>query len=103
MLGPDMAEAFRLREPAKALSSLHHDELLQLLKELRVIDHQGALLIKAYLDRRSPGWRDRRSDHAARDGSRQPRASHGRMTTEEAYEVLGLGANAQETEIRAAH
>jgi DnaJ-class molecular chaperone len=25
------------------------------------------------------------------------------MTTEEAYEVLGLGANAQETEIRAAH
>jgi hypothetical protein len=87
----------------RPLSSLHHDELLQLLKELRVTDHQGALLIEAYLDRRSPGWRDRRSDHAARDGSRQPRASHGRMTTEEAYEVLGLEANAQETEIRAAH
>jgi DnaJ-domain-containing protein 1 len=87
----------------RALSSLHHDELLQLLKELRVTDHQGALLIEAYLDRRSPGWRDRQSDRAARGGSRQPGVLHGRMTTEEAYEVLGLEANARETEIRAAH
>jgi hypothetical protein len=87
----------------KALSSLGVDELLQLLKELRAIDHQGALLVEAYLDRRSPGWRDRRSDDAAREGSRPPRASRGRMTTEEAFEVLGLEANAREAEIRAAH
>jgi len=87
----------------RALSSLNHEELLQLLKELRATDYQGALLIEAYIDRRSPGWRDRRSDDAARDGSRQPRASHGRMTTEEAYEALGLEVNAKEAEIRAAH
>ena len=84
------------RFAGKALSSLDHHQLLQLLKELRATDHQGSLLIEAYLDQRSPDWRDRRSDDAARDGSRQPRASNGRMTTEEAYEVLGLQSNAKE-------
>jgi hypothetical protein len=83
----------------KALSSLRHNELLQLLQELRAADQQGALLIQAYLDRRSPGWGDRR----ARGGRRQSRGSHGRMTTEEAYAVLGLQANAREKEIRVAH
>jgi DnaJ domain len=87
----------------KALSSLCYDDLLQLLEELRATDHQGALLIEAYLDRRSPGWRVQGSDDAARHKPKQPRASHGRMTIEEAYEVLGLEANARETEIRAAH
>ena len=91
------------RFAGKTLSSLDHHQLLQLLKELRATDHQGSLLIEAYLDQRSPGWRDRRSDDAARDGSRQPRASNGRMTTEEAYEVLGLQSNAKEPEIRFAH
>jgi hypothetical protein len=87
----------------KVLSSLRVDELLQLLKELRATDQQGALLVEAYLDRRSPGWHDRRSDDAARQGSRPPRARRGSMTTEEAFEALGLEVNAKEAEIRAAH
>ena len=96
-------ECLKGRFGGRALSSLRRDELLELLKELRATDHQGALLIEAYLDRRSPGWRDRRSDDAARERPRQPRASRGRMTIEEAYEVLGLKATAKEKEIRAAH
>jgi hypothetical protein len=87
----------------RTLSSLSHDQLLQLLEELRAIDLQGALLIEAYLDRRSQDWRDRRSDDAARDEPRQPRGPRGRMTASEAYDVLGLEAGAREEEIRAAH
>jgi DnaJ domain len=87
----------------RTLSSLSQAELLQLLKELRDRDSQGALLIEAYLDRRSHGWRDRRSDDAARDEPRQPRGSGGRMTTKEAYDVLDLETGAREKEIRDAH
>ena len=55
----------------RALSSLNHEELLQLLKELRATDYQGALLIEAYIDRRSPGWRDRRAPNPVH-GARSP-------------------------------
>jgi len=87
----------------RALSSLSHDELLQLLEELRATDPQGALLIEAYLDRRSHGWRNRRSDDAARGEPRQPRGPRGRMTSKEAYDVLGLEPGAKGEAIRAAH
>ena len=87
----------------RALSSLSPDELLQLLEELRTTDPQGALLIEAYLDRRSHGWRNRRSDDAARGGPRQPRGPRGRMTSKEAYDVLGLEPGAKGEAIRAAH
>jgi len=87
----------------RALSSLSHDELLQLLEGLRATDPQGALLIEAYLDRRSHRWRDRRSDDAARGEPRQPRGPHGRMTSKEAYDVLGLEPGAKVEAIRAAH
>lgn len=87
----------------RALSSLSPDELLQLLEELRTTDPQGALLIEAYLDRRSHGWRNRRSDDAARGEPRQPRGPRGRMTSKEAYDVLGLEPGAKGEAIRAAH
>jgi hypothetical protein len=87
----------------RALSSLSHNKLLQLLKELRVADPQGALLIEAYLDRRSHGWRARGSDDAARDEPGQPRDPRSRMTSNEAYEVLGLETSSREEAIRAAH
>ena len=84
----------------KALSSLSQDELLQLLNELRNSDPKGALLVEACLDRRSQDWRGRRSGGEAREEPRQPR---GRMTSKEAYDVLGLEEGAREEEIRAAH
>ena len=84
----------------KALSSLSQDELLQLLNELRNSDPKGALLVEACLDRRSQDWRGWRSGGEAREEPTQPR---GRMTSEEAYDVLGLEEGAREEEIRAAH
>ena len=91
------------RFAGKALSSLSHHELLQLLQELRATDAKGALLMEAYLDRRSQGRRDRRSGHADREEPRQPRGPHGGMTSNDAYDVLGLKTGATEAEIRAAH
>jgi len=86
----------------KALSSLSQEELLQLLIELRDSDPQGALLVEAYLDRRSQHWRSRRSEGDARE-RRHPRGPRGRMTSKEAYDVLGLEEGAREEDIRAAH
>lgn len=91
------------RFAGKALSSLSHHERRQLLEELRATDAKGALLMEAYLDRRSRGWRDRRSGHADREEPSQPRDPRGGMTTVDAYDVLGLKTGATEAEIRAAH
>lgn len=93
----------RGRFAGRALSSLSYNELLQLLEELRATDPQGALLIEAYLDRCSHRWRDRRSGDAARGEPRQPRGPRGRMTSKEAYDVLGLEPGAKGEAIRAAH
>ena len=86
----------------RTLSSLSDEDVLVLLEELRGSDEQGTVLIEAYLDRRAQGWREGPED-AARDRPRQPQGARGRMTREEAYEVLGLAKGANEDEIRAAH
>jgi DnaJ-domain-containing protein 1 len=52
---------------------------------------------------RAPDWRDFRSDPSDREEPRQSRGRHGGMTTNDAYEVLGLKPGANEAEIRAAH
>ena len=49
----------RGRFAGRELSSLSESELLQLLGELRSTDSQGTVLMEAYLDRRSRGWRGR--------------------------------------------
>jgi DnaJ-class molecular chaperone len=56
----------------------------------------------AYLDRREPGWRE----HAQTDST--ARAEHtfrasGKMTEEEAYQILGLQPGASAEEIGRAH
>jgi hypothetical protein len=57
-----------------------------------------------FLSRSMLAWlRDRRSDDAATDEPRQSRGPRDRMTTKEAYDVLGLEADTREDEIRAAH
>ncbi len=63
-------------------------------------DPQSLALIEAYLDRRDPDWRGAGQGGAGRGGGA---ASSGRMTVEEAYEVLGLQAGAGPEEIRRAH
>ena len=86
------------RFAGRQLSSLIESELLQLLDELRSTDSQGAVLMEAYLDRRSRGWRDPNSDARAKAKRSSPRGST--MTANEAYDVLGLkpGAKAEQFE-----
>jgi DnaJ-class molecular chaperone len=56
--------------------------------------------MKAFLDRRSPGWRDRhKKDRSSKESSR----SGNSMTTDEAHDVLGLNPGATHDQIRAAH
>ena len=91
------------RFAGRELSAMKDTEVLQLLEEIGATDPQGAALLEAYLDRRCQGWRDRRSGGAAREEPRRARDNAGRMTTKEAYDVLGLKPGAAESEIRAAH
>ena len=64
-------------------------------------DSQGAVLMEAYLDRRSQGWRSRNSDDGRRTKHSSPQRST--MTASEAYDVLGLKPGAKDEQIRAAH
>ena len=89
------------RFAGRDLSSLSESESLQLLEELRSTDSQGAILMEAFLDRRSRGWRDRNADARAKTERKSPRS--GGMTANEAYDVLGLKPGAKHDEIRAAH
>jgi hypothetical protein len=64
------------------------------------VDEESRALLLAYLDRRDPGWRENaESDTAAPPRSR----SSGKMTKEEAYQILGLQPGASEEEISRAH
>ena len=87
----------------RTLSSLSDEDLLVLLEELRGSDEQGATLIEAY--HRPAAARLARGARRCRQrpGPAASAARRGRMTREEAYEVLGLANGAGEDEIRAAH
>ena len=75
------------------LGRLSLDQLHALLAECEAADEQSARLIEAYLDRTHPGWRDR---------PQAPPAS-GRMSRDEALQVLGLAAGAGAEQIKEAH
>ena len=81
-----------------ALDGLDVPALLGLLPE---IDPDSRSLLMAYLDRRQPGWReDVQGDYAAGQGG-APRS--GKMTDEEAYQILGVARGASAEEISRAH
>jgi hypothetical protein len=66
------------------------------------IDSDSRQLLMAYLDRREPRWREHAQyDAAAGEGSRA--APGGKMTEEEAYQVLGIAPGASAEEIGRAH
>jgi hypothetical protein len=96
--GEVLAGVFAGRE----LDQLTLGDLAQLYQETAV-DPDGRSLLEAYLDRRTPGWREHFQEHAAagsagRDGRRRQA-----MTKEEAYQVLGVEAGADAEKIRRAH
>jgi hypothetical protein len=85
------------RHQGTALDALDLTTLLGLLPE---IDAESRSLLAAYLDRREPTWREHvQGDAAAGQGV----ARGGKMTEEEAYQVLGVKAGASATEIGRAH
>jgi hypothetical protein len=64
------------------------------------IDEESRALLMAYLDRREPAWRENvQGGAAAGPGS----WSTGKMTEEEAYQILGLAAGASVDDIGRAH
>jgi hypothetical protein len=65
-------------------------------------DEESRALLVAYLDRRDPGW----SEHAQADaaaGRRDAGGARGKMTEQEAYEILGLQPGASAQEVSRAH
>ena len=88
------------RHEGRMLSELTLAELLEAGEDFRG-DADSLRLLESYLDRTHPGWRDDlQADHARRQ-SAAPGA--GRMSTQEAYEILGLEPGASESEVREAH
>jgi DnaJ domain len=64
------------------------------------VDEESRALLLAYLDRRDPGWReDAQGDAAA--GRSAP--ASGKMTEEEAYQILGLQPGASVDDVSRAH
>jgi hypothetical protein len=85
------------RHKGAALESLSIEQLLDLLAEA---DDETRALLLPYLDRRDPGWREHAQGDAA---AGRPAASSGKMSEQEAYQILGLEAGASADDIGRAH
>jgi DnaJ-domain-containing protein 1 len=76
-------------------------DLPQLTAMISGFDAESVSLLESYLDRRFPAWRQDAQGNTA-GGQRRP-ASSGKMTDEEAYQILGLQPGAGRDEIGRAH
>ena len=76
-------------------------DLAQLTAMIPGFDAESVSLLEGYLDRRFPAWRQDAQGNAA-GGQRRPPPS-GKMTDEEAYQILGLQPGAGRDEIGRAH
>jgi hypothetical protein len=72
-----------------------------LVEALAGIDEESRALLMAYLDRREPGWRAHAEGGAHAREARAPQS--GKMTEEEAYQILGVQPGASAEEIGRAH
>ncbi len=82
-----------------SLDALDPPTLIGLLGE---IDNDSRQLLMAYLDRREPRWRENAEGNAA-SGNGSNAASTGKMTEQEAYQILGLQPGATAQDIGRAH
>jgi hypothetical protein len=88
------------RYAGNTLEALDRAALLNLFAEA---DDDSRQLLATYLDRREPGWRENAQGDAGA-GSSGPGASRGgKMTEEEAYQILGIQAGASAEDISRAH
>ncbi|WP_322517432.1 DnaJ domain-containing protein [Rhodopseudomonas palustris] len=91
----------RILTGAHAGRSLDEFDLSELAAMMAGFDAESCALLESYLDRRFPAWRQNAQGDAA--GGRGSQASSGKMTAEEAYEVLGLKPGAGPDDISRAH
>jgi DnaJ-like protein len=85
------------RHQGVPLERLDVKTLAALLDE---IDEESRALLVAYLDRRDPSWSEYAQGHAA--AGRAARSS-GKMTEQEAYQILGVQPGASADDITRAH
>ncbi len=85
----------------REISSMSPAELASLWQDCRFADTQSAQIIETYLDRIHPAWRE---DLArAEAGAEAAAAAGGRMTVDEACNILGLTPGASAQDVRRAH
>ncbi len=85
------------RHQGAELESLDVKTLVDMLAE---VDDESRALLMAYLDRRDAGW----GEHAQGDAAAgRPTASSGKMSEQEAYQILGVEAGASARDITRAH
>jgi hypothetical protein len=83
----------------RQLEDLAPVELAHLWQDCRFTDPQSAQIIEAYLDRVHPTWRE---DLARAEGEHTS-GPNGKMTRDQALDILGLRPGASEADIRRAH
>ena len=81
--------------------SLDEFDLQQLAATIPDLDAESVALLESYLDRRFPAWRQHAQGNTAGGQRRAPPG--GKMTDEEAYQILGLQPGAGREEIGRAH
>jgi hypothetical protein len=81
--------------------SLGEFDLPQLMAMMSGFDAESVSLLESYLDRRFPAWRQDAQGHPA--GGQSRATASGKMTNEEAYQILGLQPGASRDEIGRAH
>jgi hypothetical protein len=95
LTGLVLAGAYR----GRPLDGLSLAELLDLLAVCQAEDRQSAAVLEAYLDRaHGPAWREARPEPPG-----TPAGPEGRMTREQAFQILGLAPGATEEAIRTSH
>lgn len=85
----------------KKLHELSLQQLFELLEECQD-DNESVSLLVAFLDRQHPDWRDQ-AEAASSSQSYSASQDTGKMSVDEACEILGLSKGASTEEIRAAH
>ena len=91
----------RILAGAQAGRALDEFDLPQLAAMIPTFDGESVALLESYLDRRFPTWREHAQGNAA--GGQRRAAASGKMTDEEAYQILGLQPGAGRDEIGRAH
>ena len=81
--------------------SLGEFNLAELLAMAPAFDAESVALLESYLDRRFPAWRQDAQGNGT--GGQRRAAPGGKMTAEEAYQILGLQPGAGRDDIARAH